>query len=341
VAIPLTETSHVSIFGKHFEGLMRICVYVWVLDRVFRLGRILMFNPWFGSTIAEATYTADSNIVRLSVPHASSFYRPMPGTYYYLYVLNSSRLWESHPFTMASSTYRPQQGDDPRLIIDRRDERTSLLTQREESDVDGLPPIRRDANTMTFLIRPYDGFTSRIREAARSGPASLRILVEGPYGHTVPFHNYDNVLFMVGGSGIVVPLTYMAALTGPAARTRSIRIVWAARESSFAADVLRNDFRDWLDSERLSIDVYLTQEEAMAANSLSQLADWPKAVRVLRGRPDVSDEVDYAVSCADAGGLAVVACGPAIMADDARRSVVDALGKGAARVEYFEESFKW
>jgi hypothetical protein len=36
-----------------------------------------------------------------------------------------------------------------------------------------------------------------------------------------------------------------------------------------------------------------------------------------------------------------VACGPARMADEARRASVSMLARGFRAVEYFEESFKW
>jgi NAD(P)H-flavin reductase len=195
------------------------------------------------------------------------------------------------------------------------------------------------STSMNFLIRPYDSFTSRLRDAAASRPAaSLRVLVEGPYGHTHPFHNFHSVLFLVGGSGIVVPLTHIESLVRSSSQTRSVRIVWAVRETGFATEVLQADFRKTLDSEKVSIDIYFTQDNDETGD---QLRTWPKEVRVLYGRPDIGEEVEYAAQSVDSGSLAVVACGPAKLADDSRRSVVDMLRRGYSRVEYFEESFKW
>jgi 8-oxo-dGTP pyrophosphatase MutT (NUDIX family) len=60
------------------------------------------------------------------------------------------------------------------------------------------------------------------------------------------------------------------------------------------------------------------------------------------GRPDVDAAVrEAAEEAGTSGSLAVMACGPAQMADDARRACVRALGRGYRGIAYFEESFKW
>lgn len=273
-------------------------------------------------------------------------------------MLNDARFWESHPFTVASTTARQSPNADQ---ISRRDsipaDEVSLLLQGEpgpaSSTAAALGPHRPQnplpPATMTFLLRPYDGFTRRLRDAAaaaaghhsssspsRSSPAaSLRVLVDGPYGHTQRFDRFDAVLFVVGGSGIVVPLSHLASLSP------SVRVVWAAREEQFAAEVLREDFggAGVLDGGWLALDVYITGGSGCGRGHGRPPA-WPEAVTVLHGRPDVYAEVECAARTVGAGSLAVVACGPARMADDARRAVVDMLGRGS-NIEYFEESFRW
>lgn len=292
------------------------------------MSRTLAFNVRFWDTWATATYDASSNMVRLSIPQGSSWYDPAPGTFYYVHVLSDPRFWESHPFTMAYST-----GHRRRASKDSTED-TPLMQQ--EDDI-SLANHTDEAPSMTFLIRPYDDFTSRLKSAAAApwpSPASLRVLVEGPYGHTQPFDDFENVLFVVGGSGIAVPLAYMHALIA-SSRTRSVRIVWAAREVGLAADVVAQDVGALLDSRKLSLRVCITHREGPGLTGL------PEGVDARFGRPDVADEVADAVAAAGGGSLAVVACGPARMADDARRAVVEHLGKGSSRVEYFEESFKW
>lgn len=191
---------------------------------------------------------------------------------------------------------------------------------------------------MTFLIRPYDGFTSRLRDAASAEwPKNVpqRVLVDGPYGHTQPLHLFDNVVFVVGGSGIVVPLSYLQVLTGSTA-PRSVRIHWAVREPAFALDVLKTDIADALGSTNLSIDIHLTTHTPQ-----DELSDWPSQVTLHRGRIDASSVVRHSSEKASSESLAVVACGPAQMADDARKTAASLLRNGVMRIEYFEESFQW
>lgn len=200
---------------------------------------------------------------------------------------------------------------------------------------------------MTFLIRPYDSFTSRLREAISTSttwpaPASLRVLVEGPYGHTQPLDSFERALFLVGGSGIVVPLAYLEKLLVESKCTKSVHIVWAVRELAFAEDVLRRDLGSLATADKLSMDICVTHNDG--ATDLDGLADLPKTARLRYGRPYVRECVEEEVKASgEDGSLAVVACGPARMADDARSAVVDALGweGSTSRIAYFEESFKW
>ena len=323
---------HLSIFKKtRYDLLCWIPGGIWILDRIIRMTRTLSFNLKFWDTWATATYEPSSNMVRLSVPQSTSWYDPAPGTFYYIHVLSDPRFWESHPFTMAYSTgHRRRRSKDST-------EDTPLM---QEEDAISLARDPTEPPSMKFLIRPYDSFTSRLKDTAAAPwptPASLRVLVEGPYGQTQPFADFEHVLFIVGGSGIAVPLAYLHTLIS-SPRTRSISVVWAAREIGLAEDVLNDDIGDLIDSNKLSLKINITHQETPGDSSLSS---FPKSVDVQYHRPDVTAEVEAATRSAGTQSLAVVACGPARMADDARRAVVNQLGEKAPHVEYFEESFKW
>ncbi|KAL2755734.1 hypothetical protein ACRALDRAFT_2027424 [Sodiomyces alcalophilus JCM 7366] len=333
IFILVSMLGHVSIFTVRYDLMAWIPVGIWVADRVLRVSRTLSFNRRFWNTRASVKYDPSSNIVRLTVPCSSSLYTPQPGTFYYLHVLSDKRFWESHPFTMAYST-----GSRGRRSKDLS-ESTPLLRHDEaflvESEVeDGKP-------TMTFLIRPYDSFTSRLKDAAstpQSTPVSLRVLVEGPYGRTLPFLRYESLLFVVGGSGVVVPMAYLRSLVS-SSRVRSIRIVWAVREPALAEDMLSRDLKPFLGVKKLSLKICMTQGSSYGEDAVSEL---PAEVRLQCGRPDVRFEVEDAIAnMAPSERMAVVACGPARMADDARRAVVETIGSDGPRVEYFEESFQW
>lgn len=144
------------------------------------------------------------------------------------------------------------------------------------------------------------------------------------------------MLFIVGGAGIAVPLSYLdLLLNNDDSKIESLKVVWAVREEEFLTECLEVDFRGLVGDERLAVSAFVTA-------ALEEGRTVRKGVKVQRGRPDVTKEIEeVAEEVGFDGGLAVVACGPGKMADDSRRAVVRLLGRGYGKVEYFEESFNW
>ncbi|CAK7230732.1 hypothetical protein SEUCBS140593_007687 [Sporothrix eucalyptigena] len=302
----------------------------------------------------------------------------------------------------------------------------TAATSHSIASSSAVPSPAHAASAMTFLIRPYDSFTGRLRDKAAAAanpgyssvdfsagyapnqpaPANLRVLVDGPYGHAQRFDDdYDSVLFVVGGSGIVVPLSHLTGLgrdhtlsPNNRRRLKNIHIVWAVREGEFAADVLREDFKDVFSHDdeanggtRVTLDIHITRSKPFVISSAAEDAvledegdeivnendgesrpnvtisherpskdqprtfddgpfdeSLPRAVRIIYDRPDVRGEVEIAANKGRKSPnganrkLAVIACGPGRMADEARRAVVDTLGRrGAGNIDYLEESFQW
>ncbi|KAK7223108.1 hypothetical protein V2G26_011111 [Clonostachys chloroleuca] len=370
IVVLVTMLGHVSIFEGEYDALVWVPVIIWVLDRVMRTGRILVFNARFWNTRAQATFNDVTNMVRLEVPCSTSAYKAKPGTYYFLMVLNSYQFWESHPFTVATTTSH----DGGEKDNDNMGEGAPLLENSDESpDAPNTPlatgtmtpSISATGDTMTFLIRPYDSFTGRLRDAAAAAwpkPATIRVAVEGPYGHTQPLHRFDHVLFIVGGSGIVVPLSYLRRLREETPRPKTVHIHWTVREPALAEEVLRRDFAEALGGEgdELRLDVYLTSSganevqtlmggrsaglsrRAVAGRAEEEAED--KVVQYHHGRVDVRRVLVGECENATGSSLAVISCGPSAMQDGARQAVVQAMGvpaNSSLRIEYFEESFTW
>ncbi|KAF1968416.1 ferric-chelate reductase-like protein [Bimuria novae-zelandiae CBS 107.79] len=343
VIVLLTMYYHVWIFGFwEWNSFVYSCLAVWIFDRVLRGFRILAFNVRFWNTKATATYDTDSHLVSLRVPCDNSWLRPQPGTYFYIYVLNDLLyMHQNHPFTLAyvsTDIERP----DLQLPLSPLSERPSThrADSSDSSESDALLQSATSSSnkpSLVFLIRPYDGFTSRLAKRAATCRTSLRVLIEGPYGHTVPLRTFQNILFMVGGTGIAVPLSHFSSLLSESSSVASLRIVWAVREHAFLASVLRV-FRGLFEDECVELEVHVTQD---VENKDDVPADRMKGVKLIPGRPDVHNVVEEVASEAGYERLAVVACGPARMADETRKACVDMLGRGFGGVEYFEECFKW
>ncbi|KAI4947095.1 hypothetical protein J4E86_008719 [Alternaria arbusti] len=341
IATLWTMYYHVEIFTNgEWNIFIWPCVGFWVFDRIMRLSRILAFNRSPLSTKARVTYDPSSNLVRMEVDDSKSLVAPRPGSYYYIHVLDDLfYAHQSHPFTLA---YSSRDTDDPPSTplspLSARPEhsRTSSASTTESDAL--LSSKASDASSnMVFLVRPYDGFTSRLKSHCLLHPKRLRVLVEGPYGHTVPLRSSQNILFVVGGTGIAVPLSHLAHVLASTSRVRSVKIVWAVREYAFLTSVLR-DFRGSLSDERVEMEVHVTRDDEAKDDVLGEDL---KSVRIMAHRPDVHETVQEAARDAGQQRLAIVACGPALMADQARRASVQMLAKGYRGVEYFEESFKW
>ncbi|KAH8724234.1 ferric-chelate reductase-like protein [Phaeosphaeriaceae sp. PMI808] len=330
---------HVEIFTDgEWNIFIWPCLVIWIGDRILRVGRVIAFNRYFWNTRALATYDPASNMVRMEIDGDNNWIKPKPGTYYYIHDLsNILYAHQSHPFTLAyMSSDTPNASSTPLSPLTSRPAQQRSFSS-DSSESDALLTLTKTPSNLVFLIRPYNGFTSRLKSHCRSHPQRIRVLIEGPYGHSEPLHNFPNTLFIVGGTGIAVPLSHLSRLLSSTSYTQSIKIVWAVRERAFLSSILR-EFSGLLGDERIEMDVHITQDKEVVDGVLG---DDLKSVRVVTRRPDVYGAVRGAVEDVGKGLLAVVSCGPAGMADQARKASVRMLSEGYGGVEYFEESFKW
>jgi predicted ferric reductase len=332
---------HVEIFKKgEWNIFIWPCLIIWIMDRLLRAGRIIAFNRHFWNTNATVSYDPASNLVRMDVDGSKNLLPPQPGTYYYVHILNDVMYaHQNHPFTLAYTSSETARYSPIPLspVSSRPSHHRTLSDESSESDALLVPNTKKSPLNLVFLIRPYDGFTSRLKSHCLLHPKRLRVLIEGPYGHSEPLNHFPNVLFIVGGTGITVPLSHISRLLSSTSRTQSIKIVWAVREHAFLASILR-DFSGLLGDERVDMEVHITQEKEVESEVLGEGL---KSVRIVTKRPEVFSAVSQAAEDAGQSGLAIVACGPPSMADQARKAAVEMLAKGHGGVEYFEESFKW
>lgn len=335
---------HVEIFTDgEWNIFIWPCLGVWIFDRLVRLGRILAFNRNPFNTKAIVSYDPSINLVRMTIDGSQNRLTPKPGTYYYIYVLDDLLYaHQSHPFTLAytsSDTKRPSSTPLSPLAPASSPYRTSSSLSNDSSESDALLATTQseEPSDLVFLIRPYDGFTSRLKSHCLLHPKTLRVLIEGPYGHTVPLSRFTNVLFMVGGTGIAVPLSHISHLLTSDSEVQSMKIVWAVREHAFLASIL-GDFRGIFGDERVEMEVHVTRDDEARDEVLGKDL---KSVRIMTHRPDVRAAVEEVAQGARQQSLAIVACGPALMADETRKASVEMLSRGHRGIEYFEESFKW
>ena len=214
-----------------------------VFDRIARSIRIARLTRGSKSRPADNTTgtitCSPSGLIRLEVTTGRRFV-PKSGEYYYLYFPQQIRPKESHPFSLAS--YR--HDDEGRtilhfLVAPQRGATLRLFHQIEK--LLGHPiPVRPS-------IAPIDGQAPET-EAEPQG-AKLKVLVEGPYGHSSDIRPYETLILVAGGSGItaVLPTLHEISLPGGRGKIQRVVLVWIVKSLAYAADVLGNELSSWPD----------------------------------------------------------------------------------------------
>nr|XP_031857867.1 uncharacterized protein CI109_006739 [Kwoniella shandongensis]KAA5524939.1 hypothetical protein CI109_006739 [Kwoniella shandongensis] len=224
---------HVKIWDGDYDGWMWACTAIWLFDRFLRYIRIAILsfrtNKTGGNTIASIT--SQNGLIRLTTTTAIPI-TPKPGHYYYLYTPRSITPWENHPFTLASWEKGANGGTD-----------------------------------LHFLIAPHKGATRKLQKRiaqAESG-VTMRILLEGPYGHTDALEPFDHVLLVAGGSGVTAILPYLFTIrqnNSHNSRIRHVTVVWVVKQANYAADVLARELAPTakLAGLDVQINVYISRE---------------------------------------------------------------------------------
>ncbi|KIW85903.1 hypothetical protein Z517_01296 [Fonsecaea pedrosoi CBS 271.37] len=399
---------HTKIFDGEYDGYLWPLVAIWCFDRGARLVRWAYCNlhlKWSHavvSSLASATYDKDGDFIRLEIVPGSGILKPGPGQHYYLYQPMKWRGWENHPFTLASYetvkestppgvvTVHPGAGHDVETLAAAKDIEVSATGSSSPTSSNATPDPSQHrlavfkekvgSQKLTFLIRPFGSWTKRLREECLKSPTGVitpHIFIEGPYGEHSALHTYENVILVVGGTGIAGAIPYLqdhitrasnnaqASRNGGklATRTRDITLIWATRQSAMLRNVVEHELKPMFDREDIHIHLYATSAKQVRSASPDDSDDGrpmteskeldlkstpatsiSDKLSISRGRPDISATIRTIIndvnSAGSAGGrIAILTCGPGGMADEARAAVHSSLKEGKRGVEYFEESF--
>ncbi|CRG91442.1 hypothetical protein PISL3812_08491 [Talaromyces islandicus] len=232
---------HVAIFDGKYNMYIWPCVAVWAFDRFLRLCRLAFGN--YSKFEATAMYIRDADLIHVKVP-VRGLLRPSAGTYYFLYSIHGLKFWESHPFTLMSWNESQTQSQ------------------------------KRPSMELSFLLRPHDGFTSRLRDYVSqkadnlnetgTSQVPIRIGVEGPYGHTFHVSHYDSILLIAGGTGITVALSHLCTIRDIFAAKGStkmkachVRLVWAVRQMTMFDEIYKHEMLSLISSNVFSSNITL------------------------------------------------------------------------------------
>ncbi|UKZ90577.1 uncharacterized protein TrAFT101_005587 [Trichoderma asperellum] len=267
---------HTSIFDGEYDPYLWPLVAIWSFDRFLRIVRVVYCNlhvrlskKRLHRSVAAISYDQDANIVRIQI---NTHVRPRPGQHYYLYQPFRFTGWENHPFTLAywskptEETIQAQAG--------------SLTTNSTANQPSKIHAAAENEYILSFWIRPYDGWTRRLRDICLKTQSTSRlsaisretILLEGPYGKAEPLWTFDEVLLIAGGSGIaaMVPyiLDHVSRVAAGQTRIRGLTLVWADRKKAYLHRIAQRELATALMQDEVKCMFYCTDSAKASIESL-------------------------------------------------------------------------
>lgn len=281
-----------------YEVWIYVSFAVWGFDRLLRLA-ILARNGlrWADITIIDDDY------LRVDIAGVGG-----DGHAYLYFPTLTWRVWENHPFSVASTVLSATQSAVPMQTstdIEKNEGATSNVVSTSahsiDSDSSNKEQTQQPRLAMTFLLRGRGGLTSLLRSSTR-----LPVLAESPYGKHSTFSEHPTLICIAGGVGITTVLPLLRSHPG-----RS-KLLWGVRTSSLV-DALANELMN-------------VEKEVFIGK-----------------RMNVREELEKEVNLAGPGQHPVVmVSGPDSLADDVRNAVCAIAKRGTKiSIRLVEESFSW
>ncbi|KAL8733939.1 MAG: hypothetical protein Q9181_003390 [Wetmoreana brouardii] len=197
-------------FGRQwgYENWIYTAIGIWGFDRAMRLARLARN----GVKTARVT-VIDEDYIHVHVEDVSG-----SGHAYLYFPTLSWRVWENHPFSVASVVIPPSDIRTGSFKHDADVEKLGSSTDGSDSD-SGKRRYRSLAKIgLTFLLRTKSGVTRQLRQHA-----TLPVLVESAYGPHEDFSEYSLLVCIAGGVGITACVPYLRAHPG------ATKLFWGAR----------------------------------------------------------------------------------------------------------------
>ncbi|KAJ5729652.1 FAD-binding 8 [Penicillium malachiteum] len=346
---------HTNFDGQEFVGYLWSPVALWILERLVRFGRLaccnlnVRFGKQFQSTTsATVTYNESSDLITIEMTPAATGLKPSIGQHFFLYQPVTLRGWENHPFSLGA--WVPA---------------SKAETEGSASTAAG--------NKLVFWIRPYDGWTRRLRNQCRKAqsPIHPKLLLEGPYCHSEPLYAFNTILIVFGRTGIAAAVPYLLdhiqRVKEGKTKTTRIQLVWSVRQREIFDDVFSEQLAHVLEHPDITTTLFCTRLTSVEAKSDSDISASKEvsptvasvgetkasgtvsptssgaSAQFMPGRPNIRVTIATEVNEArnSSTNLGVLTCGPAQMADECRSSLFDAMRRGFQDIDYFEEAFEW
>lgn len=316
-----------------YEEWMYAAAAVWIFDRCVRFGRL----AYFGAPKATVQLIANETI-KVTV-RRPKYWKSFPGCHAFIHFVRPTCFWQSHPFT----------------IVDEKNE-------------DG-------SNTISMYLKVKGGATHGLYKHLANQPnnkATIRVLIEGPYGQRLPLHRYDTAVFLTGGNGI--PGLYYEArdLVKDNRNKTRVKLYWVIRNYKsiewFYTELLKlkgtaiepviyvtqphvglitpigsnrsSGDSSGFDEKDSAKEVVVGVDDKETDDYTSMLRNRLSFIEFREGRPNIEELVKVEISDST-GSLAFSTCAHGQMVDDSRRAVAKNLYLTKNRVDLFEEAQNW
>ncbi|OAT14257.1 FRE family ferric-chelate reductase [Blastomyces gilchristii SLH14081] len=339
---------HTSIFAGEFNLYDRYLwpvVVIWSLDRFARLARLLSCNIHLRLNKKSITYSTSvvsyseaSDIIKLEIIPGSRHLQPKPGHHYYIYQPLRWTGYESHPFTVGS--WSAIGNECEHLPSSEASDFSSASTAVQSETSTPRAPKRATTSDLTdakyklvFWIRPFDGWTKRLRSDCLKSPKqtlTTSFLIEGPYYGPIELHTFENVILIAGGTGIAAALPHIEehlrrtetkshhnnkfiapsspcssstalhapeiSTDPPRTRTNNISFVWTTRQEAFIHELAARELGPALGRGDITTQFYCT---SLQPRSKSQSIGGPTCSRDLQLEQDTMDDRTALLSSVD------------------------------------------
>lgn len=287
-------------------------------DRFMRILRIVVSG---GVHTATLTDCGNRSVIKM-VMKKPKFFKYVAGSHAFIYFLSPTDSWyyffQSHPFT--------------------------ILTDPEEDE--------KDPDHLVFLFKANKSVTkAMLKKILKSGKPTVtcKVLLEGPYGVTLPKRVKDNrkAVAVSAGQGVCAVYPHLRQILS-SNQTGDFRhkLVWIINDLS-SLDWFGLEIK-WLRDRQCDVTILYTKADDprdLESSSLeSEVKESKHGVERLYCRPNlqklISSEVEQASK--ESVDLTILSCGPASFNDDLRHSVVSSMNCNLKiSVDLEEESFTW
>ncbi len=254
-----------------YENWIYAAIAVWAFDRAMRLLRLARN----GIKTAQVTMI-DDDYIRVNVEGVSG-----SGHAYLYFPTLTWRVWENHPFSVASTVLDASETRQSKPRDGGLDEEKLGSSIDDSSDSGSLERRLHPASAkigLTFLLRTRSGLTKQLRRHV-----SLPVLVESAYGPHEDLSGYPVLVCIAGGVGITACLPYLRAHPGVA------KLFWGARGHGII-DAMTPALRG------VEMETYVAGRMSIPEVLHKQLGQGVKTAVLVSGPSEMADEVRCVIS---------------------------------------------